>query len=376
MSSPELVAPSRLEELLAGAFPETQGEARLQGLARELRGAPFSAPASLRRNVESLEADGHSGIRVVRWRLGVVLAGCALGAALLAVTNLGSFDSGTGSSSSGAGGAELQRSTSAGDFESVGPKHQTAGGVSGLQAPAPTGRAQDVDMWIDLRVKDADEISFAAQQAQSITSELGGVVASSNVGTQGKHGHAQLILRIPVGKVNEANDRLSALGTITGQRVSTTDLQAPLDRRARRIEHLRSAIRIELARLASGQLDPAETLQAQIHLERLRSNLRATLRERAALAARAAMADLTLRLDTPSGSAPEKSESGITAAADKAVDFLRGAGAVAVFLALVLSPVVLLVVLASLALRARNRRLEARLLDDSQPGRPAEKPSQ
>ena len=37
MSSPELVAPVRLDSLLAGALPETQGEARLQGLARELR---------------------------------------------------------------------------------------------------------------------------------------------------------------------------------------------------------------------------------------------------------------------------------------------------------------------------------------------------
>ena len=39
MSSPELVASVRLEQLLAGAVPETETEARLQGLARELRSA-------------------------------------------------------------------------------------------------------------------------------------------------------------------------------------------------------------------------------------------------------------------------------------------------------------------------------------------------
>jgi hypothetical protein len=64
----------------------------------------------------------------------------------------------------------------------------------------------------------------------------------------------------------------------------------------------------------------------------------------------------------------EKSESGVSGAANKAADFLSGAGAVAVFLALVLSPLILLVVLAWLALRVRNRRVEARLLDDPRPG--------
>ncbi len=48
MSSPELVAPDRLEELLAGAFPETHAEARLQGLARELSSASLPAPSLLR----------------------------------------------------------------------------------------------------------------------------------------------------------------------------------------------------------------------------------------------------------------------------------------------------------------------------------------
>jgi hypothetical protein len=80
------------------------------------------------------------------------------------------------------------------------------------------------------------------------------------------------------------------------------------------------------------------------------------------------MADLTLRLATPTPGAVEKSESGITGAAHKAADFLRGAGSVAVFLALVASPLILLVVVAWLVLRVRNRRIETRLLDDPRPG--------
>jgi hypothetical protein len=376
MSSSELVVPDRLEKLLAGAFPETEAEAGLQGLARELRGASWSsAPSSLRRNVDALGADARPRVRVPRWRLAVVVAALALVAGVIVTADFHS--AGSGSEAAGVtvgGGAEgtnrdvppVVQSNLKGKFGSAAAG--SAPQVDALQAPIPAGRAQDVNMWIDLRVKDADAISSAAQQAQSITRELGGVVVSSNVDTRGKQGAAELTLKIPVGKVQDATVRLSDLGTITGQRVSTTDLQGQLDRQARRIEHLRSAIRIQRARLASGQLDPAEELQARIRLERLRRNLRDAVRARAAVAAGAAMADFTLRLATPTGAAPQKSEGGIGGAAHKAADFLRGAGAVAVFLALVLSPLVLLVVLAWLALRARSRRIEAQLLDEPRPG--------
>ena len=37
MSTPSSIAPDRLEELLAGALPEREAEARLQGLVRALR---------------------------------------------------------------------------------------------------------------------------------------------------------------------------------------------------------------------------------------------------------------------------------------------------------------------------------------------------
>jgi hypothetical protein len=135
-----------------------------------------------------------------------------------------------------------------------------------------------------------------------------------------------------------------------------------------RIAELRSKIRIELARLASGQLDPAEELEARIHLANLRRNLREAKAARDVIVSKTSMADLTLRLSTPAPDAPEKSESGVSGAVDRAGDFLRGAGAVAVFLTLVLSPLLVLAAIAWAFLRARNRRIEARLLDEPQPG--------
>ena len=222
-------------------------------------------------------------------------------------------------------------------------------------------------MWIDLRVPDAEKVSSASQDAVRITRDLGGVVTSSTVDTRGAQGRAQLALRIPVGNLDEAVFRLTQLGTVTAQRTNTQDLQAPLDRVSRRIAELRSKIRIELARLASGQLTAAEELEARIHLENLRRNLDYAKRSKASIVSKTSMADLTFRLAT-GAPGPDKSEGGIAGAVDRAGDFLRGAGAVAVFAAIVLSPLLVLAILAWLALRARSRRIEARLLDEPQPG--------
>ena len=374
MSSPELVASARLEELLAGAFPETQDEARLQGLARELRNVSMTAPSSLRGRVVEIGAAAQPRLQRPRRRLVVGLAALilVLGAGVLAALR---FDANSKLGTEVATPTIAPRYTERGVPPAIEDDLQGRAetGPSFLGAPsaeprAPIRRAQDVDMWIDLRVQDSDEISSASQDAVRITRDLGGVVASSTVDTKGNQGRAQLTLRIPVRNIDDGVFRLTQLGTVTAQRTSTEDLQAPLDHVSQRIAELRSKIRIELARLASSQLDAAEELEARIHLVNLRRNLREAKAARDVIVSRTSMADLTLRLATPAPGASDKSESGVSGAVDKAGDFLRGAGAVAVFLALVLSPLLVVVTIAWALLRARNRRLEARLLDEPQPG--------
>jgi hypothetical protein len=367
MQSPELIVPGRLEELLGGALPETESEAHVQGLARELRASTLSVSAPLRGRVESLgTAPRH---RRFGRRTRVVLVLAAVGAALAAAAGTGLVSSSGGTDSGSAVGEAAPR-----HLPAVGNKDLSGDRFKAIGAPElsgasviPSGRAQDVDMWITLRVKDADELSDSAQEAMKITRELGGVVGSSNVATEGSRGQARISLRIPTGRVDDARFRLSELGTVTGERVATVDLQAPLDRALARVEHLRSAIRIAKARLASGLLSDQEELHMRIRLERLRSQLRAVTRTRTALVREASMAELTLTIGTPTGPVASTSESGITGAAHKAVDVLRGAGSVAVFLALVLSPLLVLLLLAWIALRARGRRIERRLLDQPQP---------
>jgi hypothetical protein len=381
MSSPELVVPTRLEALLGGAIPETQDEARLQGLARELWSASVAAPSSLRERVAGTGAAAQPRVRRPSRRLVAVLAAAilVLAAATFAALRF-TTESRTASENLSLAPvpAPTERNVPLAIQRALerkyppltsGPAAQPLGRATSL-APPLTDRAQDVDMWIDLRVSDADKVSSASQDAVRITRELGGVVTSSTVDTRGAQGRAQLTLRIPVRNLGDAVFRLTQLGTVTAQRTNTQDLQAPLDRVSRRIAELRSNIRIELARLASGQLTAAEELAASIHLENLRRNLDYAKRSRASIVGKTSMADLTFRLATGAPGAVDKNESGIAGAVDKAADFLRGAGAVAVFLALVLSPLLILAILGWLALRARNRRIEARLLDEPQPGTP------
>ncbi len=365
MQSPELILPSRLEELIGGALAEAESEARIQGLVRELHASSTSASAALRARVDDLGAAPHRPRFGRRARLVALMAAVGAFAAAVATVDL---------TSNVAGGEESAVHGASRSLVPVAknPSEDRSAANGSPESPAfgiaPGGRAQDVDMWITLRVKDADQLSESSQEAMKITRELGGVVGSSNVATEGTRGRAELRLEIPAARVDDGRFRLSELGTVTGERVTTVDLQAPLDRALARVEHLQSAIRIAKARLASGLLSPQEELQTRIRLEHLRSKIRAVTRTRVALTREASMAELTLTLGTPTGAMPATREGGVTGAAHKAIDVLRGAGSVAVFLVLVLSPLLVLLLLAWLALRARGRRIERELLDESRPG--------
>jgi Domain of unknown function (DUF4349) len=384
---PDLIAPERVEELLGGALPEGEREARLQGLARELRAEAPAAPEALRERVLTLEPNSPRGPLRRRRVLVVAVALVALGLIGSAVVLNGGASSDDDAPTAapvekgGAEDAKARRSptTPAVDveLESQGdsPSRTTLAGTSGDPALVPRGRAVDVDLWMELRLGDADELSAAAREAMKITRELGGWVAGSDVDTKGREGTAELELRVPVARVEDAVVELADLGTVTGQRVETEDLQAGIDARTRRIERLERSIGVFELRLESGTLDPEEELRVRLELER-RRNEAADLR-RANLGDRreAATSELTLLLHTREAEAlQDEDEGGAAGAAGDALELLGKAGAVALYLAIVLSPILLLLVLLWLALRKRSRRVETQLLDRPDPAAPPSAP--
>jgi hypothetical protein len=230
----------------------------------------------------------------------------------------------------------------------------------------PTGRATDVRLWMEVRLPGADELSAAAAEAMAITRELGGWVAASDIDTEGTEGRAELALRVPVGRVEDAVVRLGELGTVTGERVATVDLQTGIDQRDLRIVRLERAINELQLKLASGTLSPEEELRARLQVERHENAIEDLAAQR-----EAATSELSLVLHTREAAAKEeKDEGGVAGAAGNALDFLAAAGTIALFLVIVLSPVVLLLVLLWLAFRARSRRVEARLLERTDPASP------
>ena len=85
----------------------------------------------------------------------------------------------------------------------------------------------------------------------------------------------------------------------------------------------------------------------------------------------AATSELTLLLHTREAPvAAEKDEGEAAGAARDALRLLGDIAVVALFLAIVLAPLLLLAVLVWLALRSRSRRLETRLLDRPEPAGP------
>ena len=403
MPAPDLIAPDRLEELLGGALPEGEREARLQGLVRELRAEAPPAPPTLLERVREI---GHEPPRrrridflprrrvLVLAALVVVLAAFA---GLLSQVEIGGDDEGAAPASKVVVAAaeadapatptvpmvmprpappvSVEEAAKDGDTRASTLDRDTLGSdgeLSGDLTPRfPPNRATDVKLWMEVRLADAEELSDAANESMTITRELGGWVAGSEIDTQGNEGRAELALRVPVTRVEDAIVRLGELGTVTGQQVETVDLQAAIDRREARIETLKRAIRAIELRLETEDLTPAQEIDLRLALEDRRNQLSDLRRENRGDRREAATSELTLVLHTKEAPAATKDdEGGVAGAADDAVRFLGDAGAIALFLVIVLSPVVLLAVLLWLALRSRTRRIETRILERQTPSAP------
>jgi hypothetical protein len=397
MPSSDLIEPTRLERLLGGAAPESEREAVLQGLVRELRVDTRPAPTELRDRIRALEAPKRVRPPLVRRTALAFAAVALLAAAGLAATlalrepeeaavkkpaattvSEGVEPPSSPGPNEESGGLQVPWAPAANTGEALkeATRAHTAQGtrLSGdlaakLPFPGDT-RAQDVDMSIELRVADADELSDVTNEAMRATRTLGGLIVSSSVDTGGKEGLARLDLRIPVRRLEDAVLRFSALGKITSQQVATRDLQGPIDRRAGQIVSLQRAVERDKLILASGTLSPEERLEVQLRIARERARLQDLRRERARLIREAAMVDLSLTLHTRAAPKRDADEGGVAGAARQAFDFLGGAGAVAVFALVILSPLLVLGAILWAFLRSRRRRLDDRLLEQPRPHAP------
>jgi len=363
MRSPDVTDVERIEGLLRGVPPETEREAHLEGMIRELRTASPRASREVRERVRTLREPEPR--RSLGWRPVLVVIPVAL--AFAGAIFLGGGDN-SGSREAGGGTAATELKQQPGSTATPEDAAGTREAIVGAPAPtlSDTARAQEWDVSLELAVRDNRSLSDASAGAIRTTRALGGFVVSSNVTTQGSGGRADLLLRIPQRRVQDALAQFSELGTITGQQVMVQDRQADLDRLAKRIDTLRIQLAEVRAQLAQGGLSEVDRLRLELRRQRLQGELNQQTRQRTGIANEVALSEFSLTLQTKRAAAAV-GDSRIDGAVGDAVEVLSVAAAIGLFVLIVLAPLAVVAALLFLARRSLRRREEERLLEQPRP---------
>jgi hypothetical protein len=351
-------------------------EREFEELVCDLRALPTAAPGGVRERVRALGEPTrprtlHDLVLMFSWRRSLLVLApvCVLGLVSAAVIH-GVLNSGGNAKQTASSGQKLDAQVHAGAVEGGGTT--TTPPVFGQATPqtlAPTlptptpGRYQDYEASLTLRVKDVDTLHDRTAEATRLARTYGGYVASVDESTNGGNGQSDLVLRIPVARVEDAYFRLAQLGTVTEQHLSIRDLDQVVQTQRRRIVQLK----VQIARIGETLKSPSLPADVRLRLELQRDaakqelaqvtgSNKATLRE-------ASLSRISLTLTSQQAAAAKKGGmSRIERAARDAGSFLAGAGAVLLFVLIVLSPLIVLAVAAILGTRAYRRREERRLL--------------
>jgi len=336
-----------------------------ESIVNEIRSARITASPDLRARVAAIAAaapaaeDGRPRRELPWRRLAVVLVpACAAVAAAVALA--------VGLSSSGNGGSE--RAVRGEAARTTPPLAATAdskaaGSSGGAALPATSGRAQLYEAELTLKIAD---LSAATKRALRLTRDVNGYVRSVEYGLGSERGSAYLVVRVPVGSVQEALVRYSALGQILDQHVSIQDAQPQLDRRFRLLQTQRDLIAKLQARLASPSLTAAKRARLENRLVAARRQLVVLQKQQAALRRQTSYATVSLDLRSKSKAVVVPHEPGrIGRALHRSGQIVADEAKVLVYVLVVGAPFFVLGAVALGGFSVRRRRREERLLATS-----------
>jgi len=354
------------------APPEPGLDVRHWELAEKLRAAPPRPSDDLRERVRAISLTAPPARRrdVRPRRLALVLAPVALAVvAGVAIGLRGSDHTREVTEQRGAVGTALEATGNgsvlgapSGDLDA-----SARAALSKTFAPGANRRLQQYQAQLRVRVRNLDRLGDATQEAMRTTRNLGGylVVADYGAATR-RNGESLLVVRVPVGRVQQAIFRFSELGAIVSQRIRIQDLQAGFNALERRILSLRQRI----ARLEERLADPTTTpeqrtlLRAQLLAER--QNLSAALGARDATLRRGRLARITLTLTTRGDAAAAPGKPGyFERTLRDALEVVGKALTWTLYVLIVAVPFILLALLVWLGERARRRRADERLLEQT-----------
>lgn len=363
---------------------------RFEQIVRELRASAPSAPESLRARVRELPSARASERPLFR-RFGgrraslVLVPVCLIG---LVAGALVARNGGGGTRSAAEQGLTRRSLDRRASPSSAGTSTWGAGvtttpklGLGGLQhgaavgggaasktfapatLPPARGRLQHYDVSLSLRVRDQDALSKATNQAMQLARGFGGFVAGVEYSSaEHTQGDAVLTLRVPIGRIDQAIARFSKLGKIRAQHVSIQDLQATVNAQNQAILDARKSI-ASLQEKLGGSLPAARRVELQHQLAAQEGRLKALLAERGGTVREGRLATVSLAFTTAKRPAGGSHHPGrIGRAAHDAWTLLAGIGAGAVYVVILLGPLVAIGLLLLVIGRAVRRRGESRLL--------------
>ena len=228
----------------------------------------------------------------------------------------------------------------------------------------PRNRLVHAVATLQVRVKSRAQLSARTNEASQIVGSFGGYAQSvSYQNSRGGYGEAVLQLRVPVQKAQAAIAKLSTLGTLLSQQVSTQDLQTKLTQENNGIGSLRRAITVYEQALDSGTLSATERVTIQIRLNNARHALAQLRHARNGTLESGQTADISLLLTTRNHAVVvHHHKSGrFDRFLGSAGGFLGLEGIIVLYALVVLSPILLIGALAWWIVRERRRR-EERLL--------------
>jgi hypothetical protein len=232
-------------------------------------------------------------------------------------------------------------------------------------APLPSAsRAQDYSARIKLHVKNPDELSEAVQSAIRSTRRLGGYVTYVDYGTSGaKDGDAELSVRVPIGRVQTAIARFSALGTILEQQTDIRDLQGQIDRSTRDIQRRRDRIAKLEAELKDPTLSEGERNRLEARIVQAKRGLGNALRGRAGVIRQSRFAKLDLAFTTEKREEPAPPPSELRKTLDDAAGILAAELGVLIYIVVAGAPFIAAALIAVFGARALRRGANARVLE-------------
>ncbi len=313
-------------------------------LIAELRAAHVEAPPEVRERVRLIAAAAAPPRRIT-WRRALVVAVPL--AAAIAATVVFTRPTGHGQTA-----LELARRGPVTIAPGAVGATPSDGAAKTLTVPAAKNRVQTYDATLSLRVEHARDVSDGVKRALQIATSLGGYSASVHAETHGSRAVADLKLKIPRSHVQRAMAKLSQLGTITDENVSTVDKTALLNATDREIARLQKQLASLRAQPQSPEND--RRIAALVtRIERLQRGEATTRRT-------AHYATVDMHLETPLVTIATKHGHGPLHGVVVALTWL---GIGAVYALAVGAPVAVLLALLWLGVRAVRKRRENALLE-------------